>query len=146
MDISKKRACCACHHRRRKCSPDCPFAPYFPADEPKMFANAHRLFGISGMLKTLKKISDDEGKDAAMKSMIFESDVRANFPVHGCLGVIIVYQSMIQKHAEELDRVKKVLSLFQQHNLVPDFSVDHSLIPSTSSQIPSFPVFNNVGE
>ncbi|KAL5080181.1 hypothetical protein RYX36_008602, partial [Vicia faba] len=48
--------------------------------------------------------------------------------------------------AEELDRVKKVLSLcklFQQHNLLPDFSMDPSSVPSTSSQTP---MFNNLGD
>jgi len=147
MDIHRiNRACAACKYQRRKCTPDCPLAPYFPADKPKMLANAHRLFGISNMVKTLKSIDDDDHKDEAMKSIIFESEMRARFPSHGCLGLIMEYQDMIIESMKELDRVKQLLNLCklsQQQNLRHFSSLDYSSVPSTSSSIP---ISNNVGD
>ncbi|RVW35523.1 LOB domain-containing protein 27 [Vitis vinifera] len=45
------QACAACKYQRRKCSSECPLAPYFPPDQPKMFANAHRLLVSATSLK-----------------------------------------------------------------------------------------------
>jgi len=141
--IKTNKACAACKYQRRKCSRDCPLAPYFPADKPKMFSNAHRLFGVSNIQRILKEIKDDDKKDAAMRSIIFESDIRAKSPVHGCLGVIMDYGGMLKQSMEELNHVKTLLAycndLQQKQHL-------HSSLPYTSSQIPNIPIFNNVGD
>jgi hypothetical protein len=105
MNIIKAyKSCAACKYQRRKCSKDCPLAPYFPGDKPKMFANAHRLFGVSNILTILKVV-----KDEAMKSIIFESDIRARFQTHGCLGVIKMYESALKECIKELDDVERLL-------------------------------------
>ena len=46
--------CAACKLLRRRCAPDCVFAPYFPADEPQKFAHVHRVFGASNVNKMLQ--------------------------------------------------------------------------------------------
>ena len=46
------------------------------------------------------------------------------------------------KYEEELDYVKNNL---QQQNFLPYFSMDHSSVPTTSSQIPGIPISSNVG-
>jgi len=125
----------ACKHQKRKCGPNCELAPYFPADKPEIFAKAHRLFGVSNMVKMLKNIDDDQ-KANAMKSIIFESEMRARFPAHGCLGVILDYGDMLKKSFEELDHVRNLLAYCKQHNL--------SSAPSTSSHIPSTPIDTNL--
>jgi hypothetical protein len=138
--IKTNKACAACKYQRRKCSKDCPLAPYFPADKPKMFGNAHRLYGVSNILKILKDIDDDK-KDDAMKSIIFESDIRAKFRVHGCFGVIKYYEGLIKESIKELDEVESLLDYCklnytqQQQNL-------HS--SATNDQIPNIPIFNNI--
>jgi hypothetical protein len=140
--IKTNKACAACKYQRRKCSKDCPLAPYFPADKPKMFGNAHRLYGVSNILKILKDIDDDK-KDDAMKSIIFESDIRAKFRVHGCFGVIKYYEDLIKESIKELDDVESLLDYcklnypLQQQNL-------HSSV--TNYQIPNIPMFNNIGD
>nr|CAD1818355.1 unnamed protein product [Ananas comosus var. bracteatus] len=53
---TSRPACAACKHQRRKCTADCPLALYFPADQPKQFQNAHRLFGVSNILRILKDL------------------------------------------------------------------------------------------
>jgi len=141
--IKPNKACAACKYQRRKCSSECPLAPYFPADKPKMFSNAHRLFGVSNIQRILKEIKDDDQKDVAMRSIIVESDIRAKSPVHGCLGVIMDYGDMLKQSMEELNHVKTLLAycndLQQKQHL-------HSSLPCTSSQIPNIPIFNNVGD
>nr|KAJ0198081.1 hypothetical protein LSAT_V11C700386100 [Lactuca sativa] len=46
--------CAACKLLRRRCSHDCVFAPYFPADEPHKFASVHKVFGASNVNKMLQ--------------------------------------------------------------------------------------------
>ncbi|GAU35272.1 hypothetical protein TSUD_274740 [Trifolium subterraneum] len=134
MNIIKAyKSCAACKYQRRKCSKDCPLAPYFPGDKPKMFANAYRLFGVSNLLTILKEVKDED-KDKAMKSIIFESDIRARFRTHGCLGVIKMYESALKECIKELDDVERLLDYCK---------LNCNSEPSTSSQIP---IFNNIGD
>lgn len=129
-------ACAACKYQRRKCSPNCDLAPYFPADKPEIFYKAHRLFGVSNMVKMLKTIDDEHLKDEAMKSIIFESDMRARFPATGCLGVIHMYGGMLKKSVDELDHVRNLLAYCKQHNL--------SSAPSNSSHFSNTPIGANL--
>jgi hypothetical protein len=46
--------CAACKMLRRRCSPGCVFAPYFPAGEPHRFACVHKVFGASNISKLLQ--------------------------------------------------------------------------------------------
>ncbi|KAL4309196.1 hypothetical protein GQ457_01G007540 [Hibiscus cannabinus] len=47
-------SCAACKLLRRRCVPDCVFAPYFSADEPQKFASVHKGFGASNVNKMLQ--------------------------------------------------------------------------------------------
>ena len=67
-----------------------------------MFSNAHCFFGVSNITKILKQVKEDYREDA-MKSIIFESAMCTRFLVHGCVGVIIEYQGMINESMEELN-------------------------------------------
>lgn len=49
--------CAACKLLRRRCTQDCVFAPYFPADEPHKFASVHKVFGASNVNKMLQVVS-----------------------------------------------------------------------------------------
>ncbi|KAF9605250.1 hypothetical protein IFM89_015142 [Coptis chinensis] len=109
------QACAACKYQRRKCMKDCPLAPHFPPDQPKMFQNAHRLYGVSNILKILKHLNPVL-KIEAMRSIIYQSEMRDKFPVRGCAGIVDnLRQQIIQAH-EELDAVNKELALYRQHH------------------------------
>ena len=150
------KACAACKFQRRKCSKDCLLSPYFPADKPKTFSNAHRLFGVCNMVRILKQVEPDE-KDEAMKSIIFESDMRARYPVHGCYGVMVYYQNLLARTMEEQRYVRMLLAYFkqqsqQQHHPLPLGPMDQcSMMPATSEVFPlhnhgEFSLFNgNLG-
>lgn len=108
------QACAACKYRRRKCSSECPLAPYFLPDQPKMFQNAHKLFGVSNILKILKNL-DAPQKAEAMRSIIYQSNIRDRFPVHGCWGIICQLHYQIRQAEEELHAVHSQLEMYRQH-------------------------------
>ncbi|KAM7479966.1 hypothetical protein LguiA_028179 [Lonicera macranthoides] len=110
------QACAACKYQRRKCTPDCALAPYFPPDQPKMFQNAHKLFGVSNILKILKQL-DRPQKMIAMQSIIYQSNIRDRFPVHGCLGIICQLRYQIHQAEEELHAVHTQLALYRHHDI-----------------------------
>ncbi|XP_022134348.1 LOB domain-containing protein 4-like [Momordica charantia] len=107
------QACAACKYQRRRCSKDCALAPYFPADQPKMFQNAHRLFGVCNIMKILRQVHPSQ-KDETMTSIIYESNMRARFPVHGCCGVIWHLHYQVQQAADELRQVKTRLAMVKE--------------------------------
>lgn len=108
------QACAACKYQRRKCSPDCPLALYFPPDQPRQFLNAHKLFGVSNILRILKQLPDDRQKTDAMKSMVYQANAREKDPVHGCFGIIVMLQTQVERLKEELALVKSQVMFFDQ--------------------------------
>jgi hypothetical protein len=114
---STNTACAACKYQRRKCSPDCPLSPYFPPDQPKRFANVHKLFGVSNILRILKHVDPSKREDT-VKSIAYEADTREKDPVHGCLGVITVLQNQVAKLKEELSIAREQLFLMEQQHTI----------------------------
>lgn len=98
-------ACAACKYQRRRCISTCPLAPYFPATQQQKFVNVHKLFGVSNVTKTLRNLETKDLRDDAMKSMIFEADMREAYPVYGCSYVIFQLRLQIQYATQELMRV-----------------------------------------
>ncbi|PON54811.1 Lateral organ boundaries domain containing protein [Trema orientale] len=153
------QACAACKYQRRKCSKDCPLGPFFPADQPEKFQYAHRLFGVRNINNILKQVSPQYKQDA-MTSIIFESAMRARFPVHGCLGIIKQLQTQLEQNLEELRLVHTSLAIckdqYQQQQIqyssnddVPIQQHIHHQFNSASlpmfSNYESLPVFSNHG-
>lgn len=109
------QACAACKYQRRRCTAECLLAPYFPPDQPKIFQNAHKLFGVKNILKILEKL-DPEQKPAAMWSIIYEANERDSDPVHGCLGKICQLRYQIWHLEQELHSVHTRLVICRQHH------------------------------
>ncbi|XP_052196018.1 LOB domain-containing protein 27-like [Diospyros lotus] len=126
------QACAACKYQRRKCISNCPLAPYFPANQTKMFQNAHRLFGVHNIMRILNLMTTQEQKDEAMKSIIFESDMREMFPVTGCLGIIKSYHLQYMQAMEELHYVHAQLAMWREET---QQMVDHNYSPSSELQL-----------
>lgn len=104
------QACAACKYQRRKCASDCILAPYFPHDRQRQFLNAHKLFGVSNITKIIKNLNPSD-KDEAMRTIIIQSDVRANDPVGGCYRIIRDLQRQIELYKAELELVLHQLAL-----------------------------------
>lgn len=102
-------ACAACRFQRRRCSPDCPLAPFFPANQPKIFQNVHRLYGVGNVMKILNMLNDDEKKEEAMKSIKYESYIREIYPVDGCYGRIASLKQNLVDSMRELQYVRLLI-------------------------------------
>ncbi|KAJ8643452.1 hypothetical protein MRB53_005200 [Persea americana] len=132
------QACAACKYQRRKCITDCPLAPYFPPDQPKQFQNAHRLFGVSNIVKILKQLDNTSQKMEAMRSIVCQANIREQHPVHGCLGIICSLQVLIHQTQQELDAVNAQLAICrEQHHQIS------SPPPPPSSQLQLAPASVN---
>ncbi|KAK6913081.1 Lateral organ boundaries, LOB [Dillenia turbinata] len=94
--------CAACKFLRRKCLPDCIFAPYFLPEEPQKFANVHKIFGASNVSKLLNEIPSHQREDA-VNSLAYEAEARMRDPVYGCVGAISVLQRQVIQLQKELD-------------------------------------------
>ncbi|KAI4387503.1 hypothetical protein MLD38_005332 [Melastoma candidum] len=115
---SSSTRCAGCKHLRRKCSPDCILAPYFPPSNPGRFASVHEVFGASNVTKTLEQLPDPLRRDAA-ESMVHEAMQRMRDPVYGCAGIITHLQRQITQLRGEISRtegeIAQLISSAQQH-------------------------------
>jgi hypothetical protein len=109
------QACAACKYQRRRCSAECPLSPYFPPEQPKLFQNAHKLFGVSNILKILKNLEPGQ-KNEAMRSIIYQANMRDKFPVYGCCWIICQLKYQILQVEEELHAVQAQLEMYRQHH------------------------------
>lgn len=109
----ESRACAACKYQRRRCKPDCPLSPYFPAERHQQFLNAHRLFGLKNICRVLKNMKSPD-RDVAIKSMIYEAEVRSVSPVQGCYGVVRQLSEQIAWFQNELNHIQERLEFYRQ--------------------------------
>ncbi|GER50011.1 LOB domain-containing protein [Striga asiatica] len=107
------QACAACKHQRRRCNPDCILAPFFPADQSRVFQNVHRLFGVKHVQNLLKNLGPHE-QVMAVKSIKFHAAMREKYPVYGCLVEIQNLGYQIQVAEEELQVLLQQLVYYRQ--------------------------------
>ncbi|KAK7388995.1 hypothetical protein VNO78_23826 [Psophocarpus tetragonolobus] len=136
------QACAACKHQRRKCTSECVLAPYFPADQPKVFLNVHKLFGVSNIVKILKILEPNQ-KKIAMDSIIIQANYRDKYPVHGCWEEICRLQYQIWVAEEELHAVYQQLEICRQHegpSIPHDVTsqLELGMTPCTNNALPLF--------
>ncbi|KAE8792955.1 putative lateral organ boundaries (LOB) domain family [Hordeum vulgare] len=93
--------CAACKLLRRRCSPGCVFAPYFPAGEPHRFASVHKVFGASNISKLLQEIPAEHRGDA-VSSLVYEANARVRDPIYGCVGAITSLQRQVESLQTQL--------------------------------------------
>ncbi|CAL9230343.1 unnamed protein product [Arabidopsis halleri] len=105
----KIEPCVACKYQRRRCTSDCIFRLHFPVERNQDFQNVHRQFGVRRVVKKLEKLAPEVRGDA-MKSIIYESNMRSQFPVGGCYGVIFHLQNQIALLNAELLRTRSQLT------------------------------------
>ncbi|XP_068345771.1 LOB domain-containing protein 25-like [Pyrus communis] len=116
--------CAACKFLRRKCMPDCIFAPYFPPEEPQKFANVHKIFGASNVSKLLNEVHPHQREDA-VNSLAYEAEARMKDPVYGCVGAISVLQRQVIRLQKELDETNADLVRYAS-------SYNHEILLPTS--------------
>jgi hypothetical protein len=100
------------------CNSDCPLAPFFPVDQQRRFLHAHRLFGVSNILKTHRRLRPDLCADA-MATLVFQAEMRAQDPVGGCYRIVLALERQLEAHRAELAAVLHHLALCSQAVSVP---------------------------
>ncbi|XP_057791953.1 LOB domain-containing protein 27-like [Salvia miltiorrhiza] len=127
------QACAACKYQRRRCTPECLLAPFFPADQPKMFQNVHRLFGVKNIQNLLKELGPDHHQKAtAMKSIKFHATMRDKYPVWGCMVEIQHLTYQIQLAEDELQAVLHQIAFYRQQQHQHQPQQDHPLSPTAA--------------
>ncbi|OEL16195.1 hypothetical protein BAE44_0022787 [Dichanthelium oligosanthes] len=118
-------ACAACKYQRRRCTPECPLAEYFPHDRPRVFRNAHRLFGVSNILKTLARAGPEKRREA-MHCIIYESQAWDIYPASGCVPIIHGLQQRIRQAELDLRSVHANIQAYRaaQGRDVPELDGD----------------------
>ncbi|XVF40850.1 hypothetical protein PTKIN_Ptkin01aG0149600 [Pterospermum kingtungense] len=112
MASTSNSPCAGCKFLRRKCQPECVFAPYFPPDQPQKFVKVHKVFGASNITKLLNELHPSQREDA-VNSLAYEADMRLRDPVYGCVGVISVLQHQLRQLQMDLSCAKSELSKYQ---------------------------------
>uniref|UniRef100_A0ACD5X5R5 Uncharacterized protein n=1 Tax=Avena sativa TaxID=4498 RepID=A0ACD5X5R5_AVESA len=97
--------CAACKLLRRRCSPGCVFAPYFPGAEPHRFASVHKVFGASNISKLLQEVPVEHRGDA-VSSLVYEANARVRDPIYGCVGAITSLQRQVESLQAEMIRLR----------------------------------------
>uniref|UniRef100_A0A0E0BMN8 LOB domain-containing protein n=1 Tax=Oryza glumipatula TaxID=40148 RepID=A0A0E0BMN8_9ORYZ len=111
--------CASCKLLRRRCTSECVFAPYFPAEEAQRFAMVHRVFGASNVSKMLLDVPPPQRPDA-VSSLVYEANARMRDPVYGCVAAISFLQQQVSQLQMQLalanaETAALQLQLQQQH-------------------------------
>ncbi|XP_071731265.1 LOB domain-containing protein 23-like [Rutidosis leptorrhynchoides] len=122
--------CAACKYFRRRCRPDCIFAPYFPADNPQRFACVHKIYGASNIGKMLEELPVELRVDA-MESLYYEAKCRIQDPVYGCAGIVSLLHQELHSAQSQLAKVQAEIAFLDATNVAlakPTSSADASLV------------------
>ncbi|KAL8528644.1 hypothetical protein ACS0TY_006185 [Phlomoides rotata] len=120
MSCTAKGPCAACKCRRQKCTQECIFAPYFPADDPQKFDKVHKIFGASNVAKILHELPPEHRLDAA-NSLAFEAQYRIHDPIYGCIGLISALNTKLDQVRLDLQLAKNELDAYymRHYNYLP---------------------------
>lgn len=139
--------CAACKFLRRRCTPDCIFAPYFPPEEPLKFSHVHKIFGASNVSKLLNEVLPHQREDT-VSSLAYEAEARVRDPVFGSVGVISFLQSQVERLQKELDAANAELihyacgcnHCYNYHHQ----NVTTAALPAATSAVPIYPNYAQV--
>jgi LOB domain-containing protein 16 len=92
--------CGACKFLRRRCVPECVFAPYFSSDQgAARFAAIHKVFGASNASKLLSHLPVADRCEAVV-TITYEAQARLRDPVYGCVAQIFALQQQVIMHSQ----------------------------------------------
>ncbi|KAL6003276.1 hypothetical protein ACLOJK_023499 [Asimina triloba] len=138
LSPSPSSPCAACKFLKRRCMPNCIFAPYFPSNHVQRFINVHKIFGASNVGKLLRDIPPQLREDAA-NSLAYEADARVRDPVYGCVGDITLLQWKMAHLQHDLMSVRTRLARYTAANPDHSFPLLPLSSPSSSSSTSILP-------
>ncbi|PAN09004.1 hypothetical protein PAHAL_1G451300 [Panicum hallii] len=102
--------CGACKFLRRRCVPECVFAPYFSSDQgAARFAAIHKVFGASNASKLLSHLPVADRCEAVV-TITYEAQARLRDPVYGCVAQIFALQQQVAILQAQLMQAKAQLA------------------------------------
>ncbi|XP_010264570.1 PREDICTED: LOB domain-containing protein 21 [Nelumbo nucifera] len=134
QECRSSSSCAACKSLKRRCSPNCIFAPYFRAHEARKFARVHKVFGASNVSKILAEVPEEHREDT-VNSLAYEAEVRLRDPVYGCIGAIALLQAQMLQLQHDLAIVRARLA---RYNAATSRAVPVPLLPAAA--LPGFPI------
>ncbi|XP_062183009.1 LOB domain-containing protein 12-like isoform X2 [Phragmites australis] len=115
MAGSGSSPCASCKLLRRRCTQECVFAPYFPAEDPHKFGIVHKVFGASNVSKMLQELPARQRADA-VSSLVYEANARMRDPVYGCVGAISYLQQQVSQLQMQLALAQADILCVQMHH------------------------------
>ncbi|KAK1267949.1 LOB domain-containing protein 6 [Acorus gramineus] len=105
--------CAACRFLCRRCTADCVFLPYFPADrQDERYLMVHRVFGTSNAAKILQQI-DVSLRHHAAETLVFQAEARLRDPVYGSVSLIARLNETQNQIQHEISSIMSVISYYQ---------------------------------
>lgn len=152
-------SCAACKFLKRRCIPNCIFAPYFRSDEPKKFARVHKVFGASNVSKILTEVPEEQREDT-VNSLAFEAEARLKDPVYGCIGAIASLQVKMAELQHDLAIARARLARYTSNSpavlddafnmsslsCLPECNELPAISKQNSSQFSSYGLGNEFGQ
>ncbi|XP_021296254.1 LOB domain-containing protein 21 [Herrania umbratica] len=130
-------SCAACKLLKRRCTPNCIFAPYFRSDEPKKFAKVHKVFGASNVSKILIEVPEEQ-REETVNSLAYEAEARLRDPVYGCIGAIALLQRKMIELQHDLALARARLARYAATTSSAIISSDRvSMGPFGEFQVPA---------
>ncbi|XP_038721988.1 LOB domain-containing protein 21-like [Tripterygium wilfordii] len=86
---------------KRRCTPDCIFAPHFPSNDPLKFAILHKVLGACNVSKILIQVPIELHKNT-VNMLTFVADARLRNPVYGCFGAFVLLQRKMTELQHDL--------------------------------------------
>ena len=131
-------SCAACKFLKRRCIPNCIFAPYFRSDECKKFAKVHKVFGASNVSKILIEVPEEQREDT-VSSLAYEAEARLKDPVYGCIGAIALLQRKMVELQHDLAIAKARLARYADAAIIAANSTPPADIFNPHVSLPPFP-------
>ncbi|ESW13741.1 hypothetical protein PHAVU_008G222200 [Phaseolus vulgaris] len=137
-------SCAACKFLKRRCIPNCIFAPYFRSDECKKFAKVHKVFGASNVSKILIEVPEEQREDT-VNSLAYEAEARLRDPIYGCIGAIALLQRKMVELQHDLAIAKDRLARYAAAATTPSTTTTTATTTTNTFNshvsLPPFPEF-----
>uniref|UniRef100_A0A0E0K700 LOB domain-containing protein n=1 Tax=Oryza punctata TaxID=4537 RepID=A0A0E0K700_ORYPU len=127
--------CGACKFLRRRCVPECVFAPYFSSEQgAARFAAIHKVFGASNASKLLSHLPVADRCEAVV-TITYEAQSRLRDPVYGCVAQIFALQQQVAILQAQLMQARAQLACGIQSSSHSPVSHPHHQWPDSGSSI-----------
>ncbi|TXG59487.1 hypothetical protein EZV62_014060 [Acer yangbiense] len=142
MLSSYTHPCAACKARRRTCTPQCVFKPYFPFDQPQKFEKVDEVFGAKNVAKIISELEVHFREDA-VNSLVYEAETWLRNPVYGCDGIISDLLAKLKKAETDLHNANKKLAPYIGLKAMMPVSKSQPVMPQ-QQQLVNMPSVVNV--